>query len=122
MARSDHGKWHRSRTFVRPAVAIVVYLCWSAHCAPGAGCHLAWSEGATYRGRRHPYAHRRVRHVPVGHRHVGGAVRVEHPDSADVTRIPADDELAQPVPAGGPRVEDVSEVVDMIEDEPATGD
>ena len=36
-----------------PCRVPVVSLCWSARCSPGARCHLAWQNGATYRGRRH---------------------------------------------------------------------
>ena len=62
-----------------------------------------------------------MRQRPVRHLQVGGAVRVKHPDPADVARITADHEPAQLAAAGDPRLERVAVVAHVVDDEAGPG-
>ena len=65
-----------------------------------------------------PHADRRVRQRPIRDLDVRGALGVQHPDAADIARIPPDEEPLQGLAACDPRLERIGEIVDMVQNKP----
>ena len=68
-----------------------------------------------------PRADRRPRQRPVRHLEVGAGVGVECPDAADVAGVAAQDEPAELLAAGDPRLERVAVVLHVADREPGPG-
>src|SRR5699024_10074791 len=67
-----------------------------------------------------PHTDGRVRHCLIGNLDVFHPFGVEHPDSTDIARVPADDEAFETLAACDPRLEHVAEIMHVIDHESGT--